>query len=184
MLSWECWDTGSIPGLVWWVNDPQLWLRLSLRLGPDPWPRSSICHGAAKNEEKKKKKAVTDNLLFIYCFLGPHLRHMEVPWLGVKLELQLPAYATVTAMQDPSHVCYLHHRSQQCQILNPLSEAGDRTHNLMAHSWFVSAVPQRELLTVYKLMDMAMFNKNLFPETEEKPNVVHRLQFASLTSEP
>ena len=35
--------------------------------------------------------------LFIYClfvFLGPHLRHMEIPGLGVQLELQLPAYTT------------------------------------------------------------------------------------------
>ena len=28
------------------------------------------------------------------CFLGPHPWHMEVPRLGVKLELQLPAYTT------------------------------------------------------------------------------------------
>ena len=29
-------------------------------------------------------------------FLQPHLWHMEVPGLGVDLELQLPAYATAT----------------------------------------------------------------------------------------
>ena len=39
---------------------------------------------------------------FVFClFLGLHLQHMEVPRLGVKLELQLPAYATAIAMQDP-----------------------------------------------------------------------------------
>ena len=27
--------------------------------------------------------------LFIYVFLGPHTWHMEVPRLGIKLELQL-----------------------------------------------------------------------------------------------
>ena len=48
---------------------------------------------------------------------------MEVPRLGVKLELQLPAYTTATAMQDLSHVWNLHHSSGQHQILNPLSEA-------------------------------------------------------------
>ena len=37
-------------------------------------------------------------------------------------------YTTAT---DPSHVCDLHHSSQQRQILNPLSEARDRIHNLM-----------------------------------------------------
>ena len=31
--------------------------------------------------------------------------HMEVPRLGVKLELQLLAYTTATAMQDPSYIC-------------------------------------------------------------------------------
>ena len=41
--------------------------------------------------------------LFINFFiLGPHLRHMEVPSLGVELELQLLAYTTATAMGDPS----------------------------------------------------------------------------------
>ena len=29
----------------------------------------------------------------------------------------------------------LHHSSLQCWILNPLSEARDRTHNLMVPSW-------------------------------------------------
>ena len=29
---------------------------------------------------------------------------MEVPRLGVKSELQLLAYTTITAMQDPSHL--------------------------------------------------------------------------------
>ena len=64
--------------------------------------------------------------LFIYLvFLGPHPRHMEVPGLGVKLELQLPAYTTVTATQDPSCICDLLHSSWQRRILNPLREARD-----------------------------------------------------------
>ena len=57
---------------------------------------------------------------------------MEVPRLGVEeLELQLLACAIATAMQDPSHVCNPHCSSQQHQILNPLSEARDRTYILM-----------------------------------------------------
>ena len=40
---------------------------------------------------------------FCFCFLGPHLWHMEVPRLGVESELQLPAYATATATGDPSY---------------------------------------------------------------------------------
>ena len=56
---------------------------------------------------------------------------MEIPGLGVKSELQLPAYTTATATQDPSCICHLHHSSQQCQILNRLSRARDQTHILM-----------------------------------------------------
>ena len=63
-------------------------------------------------------------LFFLFvCFLGPSLWHMEVPRLGVELELQLPAYATTTAMPDPSYICDLQCSSWQCWILNPLSEA-------------------------------------------------------------
>ena len=59
---------------------------------------------------------------------------MEVPRPGVRWELQLPAYATATATRDPSHVCDLHHSSQQPQILNPLCEARDQTCKLMVPS--------------------------------------------------
>ena len=68
---------------------------------------------------------------FCLVFLGHHLWHMEVPWRGVKLELHLPTYATATAMPDPSCTCHLRHSLQQCQILNPLSEARGRTRALM-----------------------------------------------------
>ena len=67
----------------------------------------------------------------LFVFLGLHLWHTEVPRLGVKLELQLLAYTTTTAMHDPSRICNLHHSSQQCQTLNPLNKARDRTHILM-----------------------------------------------------
>ena len=50
---------------------------------------------------------------------------MEVPRLGIQLELQLLAYTTATATWDLSLVCDLHHSSQQHWILNPLSEARD-----------------------------------------------------------
>ena len=74
--------------------------------------------------------------LFLFCFvlfgfLGPHSLHMEVPRLGVELELQPPAYITVPATPDPSHLCNLHHSSGHHRILNPLSEARDWTHNLI-----------------------------------------------------
>ena len=74
-------------------------------------------------------------------FLGLHLRHTEVPRLGVQAELQLPAYATAAATRDPSRVCDLHHSSRQCPIPNPLSKGRDplskgrdQTRNLMVPS--------------------------------------------------
>ena len=66
---------------------------------------------------------------------GPHQWHMQVPRLGVELEQQPLAYTTAVAMQDPSCICNLHCRSQQCLILNPLSEAKDQTCMLMDTSW-------------------------------------------------
>ena len=41
-------------------------------------------------------------LFFGFWFLGLHPQHMEVPRLGVKSELELPAYATATALWDLS----------------------------------------------------------------------------------
>ena len=69
--------------------------------------------------------------LSFFCFLETHLRHMDVPRLGIKLEIQLPA----TATQDLSCIRDLHCSSQQRQILNPLIKARDRTHILMDISW-------------------------------------------------
>ena len=64
-------------------------------------------------------------------FGGPYPQHMEVPRLGVRLELQLPAYPTATATRDPSRVFDLHHSSWQRLIPDPLNEARDQTHILM-----------------------------------------------------
>ena len=57
---------------------------------------------------------------FFFGFLGPHLQHMKVPRLGSESELQLPAYPTATSTLDLSHICDLHHSSQQHWIPNPL----------------------------------------------------------------
>ena len=42
---------------------------------------------------------------FFFFFFWLHPGHLEVPRVGVKLELKLPAYTTATATPDPSHVC-------------------------------------------------------------------------------
>ena len=77
--------------------------------------------------------------VIFFFFLGLHLQHMEIPRLGIKLELQLLATATVT--QDPKHICHLHHSSQKCWFLNPLSEVRDWTCILIDTSWFITAEP-------------------------------------------
>ena len=71
------------------------------------------------------QRTTATELTFLCFFPGLHLRHMEVPRLGVESELQLPVYTTATATPDPSHVYNLHRSSWQPQILNLLSEARD-----------------------------------------------------------
>ena len=85
-------------------------------------------------------------LIFFFFLIGPHLWHMEVPRLGVKLELQLPDYTTATATPDLSHICDRHHGSWQWQILNPLCEARHWTWNLMDTSWVLNRLCGSDLI--------------------------------------
>ena len=63
---------------------------------------------------------------FFFPFTS-HLRLMEILRLGVKLEMQLQAYATATASgSKPPSVTHAAACSK-AQVLNPLSEARDRT---------------------------------------------------------
>ena len=71
---------------------------------------------------------------FFFLFQGLHLRHVEVPRLGVKLELQLPA-CQIWTTPDLSCICDLYRSSWQCQILDPLSKAKVRTRVFMDASW-------------------------------------------------
>ena len=58
---------------------------------------------------------------------------MEVPRLGVILELQPQARTTAVATQDLSCICDLHCRGQQHWILSPLSEAPNPNPNPHPH---------------------------------------------------
>ena len=62
------------------------------------------------------------SFIYLFIFLGLHLRHMEVPRLGVESEQQLPTYTTIIAAQDPNGVCDLYHSSWQHGTLNPVSK--------------------------------------------------------------
>ena len=51
----------------------------------------------------KKKEILPFATTWLYLFLEPHPWHMEVPRLGIRLELQLLAYTTAAAKWDPSY---------------------------------------------------------------------------------
>ena len=70
---------------------------------------------------------------------------MEVPWLVVKSELQLPTCTTATAMPNLSHIC------SNTGFFNPLSEARDQTLKLMDTSWVLNLLSHNgnSLLSFY-----------------------------------
>ena len=72
--------------------------------------------------------------IFIFCFLGPHPLHMEVPRLGglfrataASLHHSHSNVGSEPRLQPPPQLT-------ACQILNPLIEARDRTCDLMVPS--------------------------------------------------
>ena len=87
---------------------------------------------------------------------------MEVPRLGVELEMQLLAYATATAMPDPNYVCNLHRSSQQHQILNPLSQ-GSSTHR--ARDWTCVLKDARQICFHWDMMGMT---RSLYSKSSSK----------------
>ena len=68
--------------------------------------------------------ATDENAIFFF-FLQP----VAYGSFRARGQIRAPAeaYAITTAKSDPSHICDLHHSLWQHWILNPLSEARDRT---------------------------------------------------------
>ena len=66
----------------------------------------------SQHMENPIMKTILYNFFFFWS-LWAYLWHMEVLKLGFKLELQLPAYTTVTALPDSSPVCDLHHSNSR-----------------------------------------------------------------------
>ena len=77
--------------------------------------------------------------LFFFFFFLFLLRATLVAYGSSKARVWIramaPAYATETTTTDPSCVYDVHHSLWQHQILNPLSEARDKTRNLMDSCW-------------------------------------------------
>ena len=65
--------------------------------------------------------------LYVYIYIFVCLFFRAAPRLGVRLKLQLLAYATATAVPDLNHICDL----CESRIFNPLNEARDQTCILM-----------------------------------------------------
>ena len=101
-------------------------------IGPLAWEPPYAAGAALKRQKTKKKKKFCSSIVaeisigqhssdagqmggfcffFFFVILGLHLWDMEAPRLGVKLELQLPAYPTDTEIQDLSTVCDQHYSS-------------------------------------------------------------------------
>ena len=89
-------------------------------------------------------KAAAVGFLFVclFCFLGLHPQHMDVPRLGVELQLKLPSYATATAMPDLSHVRAEGNARSPTHWVRP----GIKPTSSWILVEFVSASPQWELL--------------------------------------
>ena len=85
---------------------------------------------------------------FCFCFLGPHLQHMEVPRLGVELELQPLAYTTATATRDPSHICTLCHSLGNARSLTHWVRPGIKPASSWILAGFISHWTWRELPNV------------------------------------
>ena len=79
-------------------------------------------------------------ILSFYFLLRAVYKAYEISRLGGELELQLLAYSTAT--WDPSHIYNLSCSLRQCQSLNPLREARDRTHILMDTSQVLKLLSQ------------------------------------------
>ena len=76
--------------------------------------------------------------LFFFSFFRAAPWHIDIPRLGVELELQLPTMATPTAMWVQSLLCDLHHSSWQPQIPDPLSKGRMESESLWILVGFVN----------------------------------------------
>ena len=93
---------------------------------------------------REDRYATGNSIIFIFCFLGLHLRHMEVPRLGFESELQLPAYAIATAAWDLSHICNLHHSSLNTRSLTHLTRLGIKPESSWTLCWVLNLLSHSE----------------------------------------
>ena len=117
-------------------------IRVLVREDLTLFPRQTAEHkkpATCKPRRRLSPETESASTLFfvLFCFLSfCLLRATPVAYGGSQARglIRAIAYARATAIRDLSHVCHLHHSSQHCWILNPLSKARDRTLNLMVPS--------------------------------------------------
>ena len=109
------------------------------------------------------------SLSFFSVFLWLHLWYMKVPRLRIKSKQQLQDYTITIAMWEPSCICDLHHSSQHCWILNPLSKARKWTQSSWILVRFITIELQQELLLFFLIalarISSTMLNKSGKSET-------------------
>ena len=109
-----------------------------------PWALQIIRYFVLDNLQTKAKLTIVhehgnilnlkSNFFFFFFFLIFRATPTAHGGSQASPELWLPASTTATAVWDPSNICNLHHSSRQRQILNPLREYRDGTHNLLVPS--------------------------------------------------
>ena len=133
------WKTPCDPSSYWWdLISPvvkistswpsELWLQMRVTFCGQhllifPWNKSMLTYVFWICNTWERQFPIPPS----FSGVRPHLKHVEVPRIGIKLELQLLVYTTAIAMPDRSCICDLYHSPWQCRILNPLSKARDRT---------------------------------------------------------
>ena len=98
------------------------------RKTPEPPARPLLDHSWIPHPETLCE-TVNAHSSFFFLFMAAPATYGNSQ-AGVKLEQQPPAYATASAIQEPSHIRDLCHSLQQCHNLNPLIATRDRTRIL------------------------------------------------------
>ena len=126
---------------------------------------SETKHDPLKTEREIRKWRADSSQEIFVSLLGPHLRHMEVPRLGVQLELQLPAYTAAHG---------------NAKSLTHWARPGIEPTTSWFLVGFVSAAPRRELLKCL-LKERTRTQKDLDLKSEilkkgETRSIVFKLQ--------
>jgi len=111
-------------------------------------------------------------IIIIFFFF---LRAAPMAHRGSQARGWIGAYTRATATWDWSCFCNPHHSSQQCQILNPLSKARDRTCSVFMDTsqihfhWATMGTPWIGLLVIF-LLGLVFIQHNLLSSEHDTLN--------------